>query len=171
MVAFENGPEYREMMLQVNTRLGFSGSSQLNSQEIKTIWEFCRFEQGTNLQVASAWCAAFSIANHAVLEYENDLGYFYRAGYGGAPRRLYENLNCNLMQDMLRYLQSTNPNDQLAKIFGTHSTALQLFLVSLGVFNDANSLHRHNYAQQTFRQWKSSFLTPKGANLAVIRYE
>lgn len=35
MVAFENGPEYREMMMQVNTRLGFSGSSQLKSQEIK----------------------------------------------------------------------------------------------------------------------------------------
>ncbi|CAO1429350.1 unnamed protein product [Diamesa serratosioi] len=143
-LAFEEGPEYQEMLSQVNTKLGFSGSSEMNT---------------------------FSIANHAILEYYYDIGDYYLTGYGGAPRRLYENLNCNLIQDMLRFMESTDSGDQLAKIFGTHSSALQLFLVSLGVFDDASSLNRHNYAQQTFRQWKTSFLTPKGANLAVVRYD
>ncbi|CAO1438543.1 unnamed protein product [Diamesa hyperborea] len=170
-LAFEEGTEFQEMLSQVNTKLGFFGSSQMSSQDVRTMWEFCRFDQTSNLEESSAWCTAFSIANHAVLEYYYDIGDFYATGYGGVPRRLFENLNCNLMQDMLRFMESTDSGDQVAKIFGTHSSALQLFLVSLGVFDDASSLNRHNYAQQTFRQWRTSLLTPKGANLAVIRYD
>ena len=170
-MAFEEGPEYQEMLLQVNTKLGFSGSSEMSSQDVRTMWEFCRFEQTSNIEVSFAWCTALSIANHAVLEYYYDIGDSFATGYGGAPRKLIENLNCNLMQEMLRFMESTVSDDQVGKIFGTHSSALQLFLASLGVFDDASSLNRHNFAQQTFRQWKTSLLTPKGANLAVIRFE
>lgn len=110
-MAFEEGPEYVEMLSQVNTKLVFSGSSEMSSQDVRTMWEFCRLEQTSNIEVSSAWCTAFSIANHAVLEYYNDIGDFYATGYGGAPRRLYENLNCNSIQDMLRFMESTDSAD------------------------------------------------------------
>lgn len=75
------------------------------------------------------------------------------------------------MQNMLRYLQSNDVNEERARIYGTHSSNLQAFLVALGAFEDLDALTRHNIAQQTNRQWKTSFVSPKGGNLAVVRYE
>lgn len=169
--AFLTGPEFRETMLQVNAKLGFIGANQLSVQSIRTIWDICRFEKNIDLSVPSPWCSAFSVANNQVFEYHADLEYYYINGYGVENRRLVENLNCGLMQDMLRFLQSSNANDAPARILGTHSSVLQLFLVALGAFEDDNALTRHNFAQQMTRQWRTSWISPKGANLAVVRYE
>lgn len=158
-------------MQQVNAKLGFLGSNQLNARTIITIWDVCRFEKNIDLRIPSAWCVAFSIANNQVFEYHSDLSYFYRNGYGVRNRRLIENLNCGLMQDLLQYLQSNNPDDQTARIYGTHSPTMQLFLVTLGAFEDETLLTRHNLAQQIHRQWRTSWISPKGGNLAVVRYE
>lgn len=143
----------------------------MNIQDIRTLWEICRFEKNIDLSVPSAWCSAFSIANNQVFEYHADLEYFYLNGYGVRNRRLVENLNCGLMQNLLRYLQSSNTNEERARIYGTHSTVLQLFMVTLGAFEDQDPLTRHNLAQNMNRLWRTSWMSPKGANLAVVRYE
>lgn len=169
---FLEGPEYQEMITQVSAKLGFHGSHQLRAVELETLATICKFEQIWNINVTSPLCAAFSVANHQVLEYYEDLDYYYRVGYGyTAFRRLFENMNCHLMQDMLRFLQSNNSSDHKARIFSTHSTILQLILVTFSAFEDETPLTRHNFAQQTFRQWKSSLVAPMATNLAVIRYE
>lgn len=170
-LAFEQGPEYLQMLSQVNAKLGFSGSFELNSRQVRTIWEWCRYEQTSELSAPAAWCAPFSIANHAVLDYYEDLALYSTQGYGLSNRRLAENLNCGLVQDLIRYLESNNSADESARIYGAHASTLQLFVVSLGIFEDADHLTRHNFAQQTKRQWRSGIATPKGVNLAVIRYE
>lgn len=176
--AFVEGPEVEEMLEQINRRLGFRGSSQLSFHQVLLLWSWCRFEtastvepSGNNRGQLSPWCAPFSVAHHTILEYYEDLGYYYFTGYGVRNQSLVSNLNCGLMQDLLRLMQSTNPNDQLVRIFGTDSQMVQLFLVTLGAFRDENHLTQHNFAQQTFRQWKTSLLTPNAANLAVVRYE
>lgn len=158
-------------MLQVNAKLGFTGADQLNVANIRTLWDICRFQKNIDLTLPSPWCSAFSIANNQVLEYHADLEYFYRTGYGVPDQRLIENLTCELMQDMLNYLQSNNTDEETARIYGTHSTAMHLFFVAMGVFQDVNFLTRHNLAQQMTRLWRSSWISPKGGNLAVIRYE
>lgn len=169
--AFESGPEYEEMMAQVNRRLGFQGSNQLSISQVFTMWEWCRFEKGSSVGDVSAWCAPFTVANTAVLEYYEDLNYYYLTGYGVRNQRLIENLNCGLMQDMLTFMQSTNANDQSARVFGTHSVVIQAFLVTLGAFRDTVHQTQHNFAQQSFRTWRTSLITSKAANLAVVRYE
>lgn len=169
--AFSLGPEFRETMSQVNQKLGFTGANQLNGRTISTIWDICRFEKTMDLRAPSPWCTSFSVRNNQVLEYHADLEYYYRNGYGVANRRLVQNLNCGLMQDMLRFLNSSDSAEEPVRIYGTHSSALQLFLVSLGVFQDEDELTRHNVDQQMTRQWKTSWISPKGANLAIVRYE
>jgi multiple inositol-polyphosphate phosphatase/2,3-bisphosphoglycerate 3-phosphatase len=170
MDAFEQGPEYREMLEQVNRKLGFFGADSLNSRDVRTVWDFCKFELGWNPSTPSPWCAAFSIANNAVMDYLEDLDYYYGMGYGGDVP-IFANMNCLVMQDLLRFLQSNDPNDQLARLYSTHSRALQLFLVTLGVFGEDEPLTRHNYAQQTFRQWRSGLIAPMASNFAVVRFE
>lgn len=190
-VAFEEGPEYQQMLVQVNTKLGLFGNLQLSSQQIRSMWEWCRWEQTSQPNEPAAWCAPFckifwifvnkklifyckistALANNQVLDFWDDFEFFYQQGYGLSNRRLAENLNCELVQDLLRYLQSNEVSDQRARIYGTHSSTLQLFLVSMGFFEDDEPMTRHNFAQQTLRLWRTGFITPKGANLAVIRYE
>jgi hypothetical protein len=170
MDAFESGPEFNEMLEQVNRKLGFIGSNQLNAFDIRTIWDFCRFEQGWNSTTPSPWCAPFSIANHAVLEYWLDLQYYYIAGYGG-DIPLFSNINCAILQDLLRFLESNDPNDHFARIYGTQALALPMFLVSLGAFGNDELLTRHNFAQQTFRQWRTSLMDCTGSNFILVRFE
>lgn len=168
--AFEQGPEIETLLEEVNRKLGLRGSSQLSFNQILLIWEWCRFETGSE-SGTGAWCVPFSVSHHAILEYYRDLGYYHFTGYGVPNQRLIENLNCGLVQDMLTTMQSNDPTDQTVKIFSSFSQIVQAFLVTLGAFRDEDPLHQHNYAQQSFRNWKSSFLTPNAANLVIVRYE
>ena len=170
--AFLEGPEYENMLTQVSEKLGFFGSNTLRAVQVDVLATICKFEQIWDTNSTSPMCAAFSIANHQVLEYHEDLDYYYRVGYGYSEyRTLFENMNCHLMQDMLRFLQSNDPTDHKARVFSSHSSVLQLILVTFGVFEDEVGLTRHNFAQQAFRLWKSSLVAPMATNLAVIRYE
>jgi len=171
--AFKAGQEYQQMLTQVSTKLGFHGAEHLTAEQVETVDAMCRFEQIWNLEMTSPWCAAFSIANMAVVEYREDLDYFWSVGFGYREqfRPLIENMNCRLMQDMLQFIASNNSSDHLTRIFNTHSSMLQLIIVNLGVFEDDVLLTRHNFAQQTERLWRSSLIAPMAANLAVVRYE
>jgi hypothetical protein len=71
---------------------------------------------------------------------------------------------------MLGFLTSNNPNDDTVRIYSSHQTAFQLFLVSLGVFRDAVPITAANFAQQANRLWVTSRMAPMATNIAVIRY-
>lgn len=170
--AFEIRPEVREMVAQVNRRLGLRGSSQLSFDDVLLAWEWCRFETGSSDGfISAAWCIPFSAEHHAVLEYYRDIGYSHFTGYGVRNQRLIENLNCGLVQDMLTMMQSNNVNDQTVRIYSSFSQIVQAFLVTLGAFRDEEPLNEFNFAIHSNRHWKTSFLTPNAAHLVVVRYE
>lgn len=133
------------------------------------MWQLCRFEQAFDLTKSAPWCSAFSIDDVAVLEYGEDLSYYYEAGYGFD---MNENILCEAMQNMLKFLQSpSGSGEQPARIFVTHSTSMQLLLVELGLYEDEVAPTRSNYEQQRSRKWRTSQQTAFAANMAVIRYE
>lgn len=168
--AFREGPEFQEMTTQVSQKLGFHGSHALRNNEIITLSQICKYEHMWDVNSTSAFCAAFSVANRRVIEYHDDLDFYYRLAYGKPEyRRLFENLVCYNIQDLLRFLESTD--DQRARIFSGHITVLPLILINLGAFDGDVPLTRHNFAQQTDRIWRSSLTMPMAANLAVIQYE
>lgn len=166
--AWQNGNEFQTMMTQVNDKLGLIGNQRLSARQTRTIWEICNFEQLWLPTVSAPFCGVFSPSNNLALEYFEDLDYYYNAGFGG-PRRLFENMNCPLMQDLLEFLDTTSV--ETTRIYSTHSTAFTLFLVTLGVFGDDTPLTAANFNLQAFRQWRSSLVTPMAVNIAAIRYE
>lgn len=169
--AFMQGPEYQEMIVQVSDKLGFRNSHVLRTGEIVALARQCKLEQIWDLNSTSPFCAAFSVANTQVIEFSEDVDLYYRIGYGRPEhRRLYENLMCFHMQDLLRFIQSNDVDDHRARIFSGHVN-LFLILMNFEAFNGDAPLTRHNFAQQMGREWRSSEHLPMAANLAVIRYE
>lgn len=169
---FQEGPEYGQMLSQVSAKLGFHGSHTLRAHEVEMFATICEYDQVFNLSAPSPFCAAFSVANHHVLEYYQDLDFYYRSGYGfSAYRRLFENLPCFLMQDLLSFIQSNDVDDHRARIYNTNGTPLMIMLVTFGALQGDVPLTRHNFAQQSQRLWRTSLISPMATNLAVIRYE
>jgi len=133
------------------------------------MWQLCRFEQAFDLSQPSPWCSVFAVDDIAVLEYGEDLGYYYEAGYGF---EMNQNVLCEAMQNMLTFLQTTDVTDEApARILITHSTSMQLLMVALGLNQDETPLTRSNFASQAYRKWRTSQQTAFASNLAVIRYE
>lgn len=152
------------MLKEVSMRLGFK--LVLTPFQVELIWDICRYEQSWYIEQLSAWCASFTKTHVAVLEYKEDLFYYYKAGYGNVVN---ENLACSAMVDMLKHLQSRTGPQVVASF--AHSTNIQLMIAALGVFRDQMPLRADNFYQQKRRQFRISRIDPFSANLAAIAYD
>ncbi|KAL7027034.1 hypothetical protein ACKWTF_005268 [Chironomus riparius] len=167
---WQNTVEFQTTLTQINDKLGLTGGQRLTARQTRTMWELCQFHQLWEPHIDAPFCGAISPFNNLRLEYFEDIDEYYTSGYGLNPVRLAENLNCPLMQDLLTFLTSNDPNDETVKIYSTHQTAFQLFLVSLGVFRDTTPITADNFAQQANRLWRTSVISPMATNIAVVRY-
>lgn len=174
--AFKDGPEFEEMLQQVNRKLGFHASNQMDFDKVYDMWNWCRFTIAMTFETSnsetggdSPWCAAFSVDHHLLWEYYQDLTSYYASGYGVRDQRLLQNMLCGLIQDLLLHMQSENDADPMVRIFITHT--VQAMLVALGTFRDTWPMHQHNFGQQFDRNWKTSLIGSYGSNLAVVRFE
>lgn len=155
---------YKDMLREVAMRLGFKRT--LTPVEVELIWDMCRFEQSWYIERLSPWCAAFTKNHVAVLEYKEDLFYYYKAGYGNAVN---ENLACNAMTDMLTHLKSRSGPQVVASF--AHSTNIQLLIAAMGVLRDPQPLLADNFYQMKRRKFRVSRIDPFSANLAAIAYD
>lgn len=155
---------YKKTLEEISIRLG--SKFTFSSKQVDTIWDMCRFDQAWYLQDDSPWCAAFTPPHVDVLEYLEDLKYYYKAGYGA---ELSSNIMCAAVKDMLNNIQSEE-NPKVTAYF-THASAIQLFLTALGYGKDNDALRADNFGQMKYRKFRSSDLSPFGSNLAVVKYE
>lgn len=165
------GPEYQQIIVQVSAKLGFHNSNVLRESDIALLTMLCQYEQMWNLNYTepSPFCAAFSVSNAEVIEYFQDMYWNHRIAYGRPElRKLYENLFCHQLQDLLSFIQSNDDNDYKAKIFSGHP-GMVIMLLHFDGFAGDGLLTRHNFAQQIQRIWKD--ITTVTSNWAVIRYE
>lgn len=161
---FIQSPIYQKLISDVSLKLGFK--SALSAKQIDTIWDICRYEQAWDLKGYSAWCAVFTKPQIDLLEYLEDIKYYYKQGYG---YELNSNVGCFTIQDMLTHLQSETHPDMVA-YFG-HSTTVQLFLTAFGIAKDKEPVNAKNFEKMKDRSWKTSKVGPFAANFAAVKYE
>lgn len=113
----------------------------------------------------SRW-QAFTPNQINVLEYREDLKYYYAASYG---RTINTNIECEAVADMLRHLESRDLPKVVA--YFSHASAIQLFLTALGAAKDSDALRADNYHSMSRRNWRSSAISPFASNFAAIKYE
>ncbi|XP_064609374.1 multiple inositol polyphosphate phosphatase 1-like [Liolophura sinensis] len=161
--AFGRGPEMKAVINNVSNRLGLQDSLSLN--DVLVLVGLCSFEH--SILSTSPWCAAFYAEDIKVLEYYQDLKYYWGFGYGHSIN--YEQ-SCNLVKDLLAYLKD-NSSTVTGMIRVGHDSSLMPFCARLGVFRDPTPLLANNMAEQSNRKWRSSIIASFGANIAFVEYQ
>lgn len=160
---FDKTPIFQQMLTDINNRLGV----KVTNAEIRDLYDICRYELSWYIHRPSAWCVIFEPKHIEILEYSEDLYYYYKSGYGNED--INSRVTCDLMADFLWRLDG---NDTRNVAYFSHSTTLQLLLVSLGAFRDSEHLTAANFEKfRENREWNSSVIGPFATNLAIIKYE
>ena len=161
---FQQSDVFKKMLDEVSIRLGYKYT--LTPKIVDKIWDMCRYDQAWYLQEDSPWCAAFLPEHVNILEYLEDLKYYYKSGFGN---ELNSKVMCSAAQDMLKFLQT----EHLPKVsaYFAHSSSIQLLLTALGYAKDNEPLRADNYHLMKNRKFKTSILSPLASNLAVVKYE
>ncbi|XP_054734223.1 multiple inositol polyphosphate phosphatase 1 [Anastrepha obliqua] len=160
---FKHSTIWNTTVANISKRLGFQYT--LESSDVELMWDMCRYEQAWQVDRTSVWCSVFTGEQVSVFEYEDDMKYYYKLGYG------YEEntrLNCRAVQDMLIHLNSsTTPN--VVAYFG-HTSGVQTLLAALGIAKDDIPLTAANYNKSDYH-WKTSQLDPFASNFVAVKYD
>lgn len=65
-------------------------------------YTMCRYDKALHYDKLSPWCAAFSDVDLSVLEYVDDLNYYYKESYGYEINWLQA---CNPVVDLFNYFK------------------------------------------------------------------
>ncbi|XP_076302732.1 multiple inositol polyphosphate phosphatase 1-like [Lasioglossum baleicum] len=167
---FEEGPEFRDLLQNVSRRLGFL--YDISKESILTMYDMCRYEKAWTVTQLSPWCAVFSKEELRVLEYREDLYYYYKAGYG---REINAQLGCTLLQDMMNHFwkveQDRDSNEPRGVFYFSDIISLQNLLTTLNINKDQTHLTAYNYKDMAKRQWRTSFISPFAANIVAVFYK
>lgn len=91
---FRDGPEMAAVRGRVEARLGFD---EIGFEDLVLMYDLCRYERAFWPRKVSTWCAVFDKEGLEVLEYYEELEYWYKNGYAFPLN--YE-MACPLLQDM-----------------------------------------------------------------------
>ncbi|VVC33277.1 Hypothetical protein CINCED_3A021902 [Cinara cedri] len=166
---FLKSPEYMNMISQISKRLGFLDN--ITDEIILAMYESCRYNKALVLESYPAWCGLFTRQELQLLEYYEDLDYYYKYGYGS---EINEKVGCPIAQELLGYLNAVAKDDPEipSAVFRFGSSAgLMTTLLALGIVKDSVPLTHTNYHDQNRRQWKMSQVDPFSGNLAAVFYK
>ncbi|XP_066997852.2 multiple inositol polyphosphate phosphatase 1 isoform X2 [Anabrus simplex] len=162
---FEAGSEMLYTLTTISKRLNLNFT--LSLEDVKLMYVTCAFETALYPREKSPWCAAFSEENLRVMEFAEDLEYYWIDGYG--HNITYEQA-CPAIRDMaLRIIPSLiQPGTPPTTVYFTHSGALLKMLSRLGLYKDRGGLTHDRYHSLHSRLWKVSNIDIFGSNLAFV---
>ncbi|CAL8069920.1 unnamed protein product [Orchesella dallaii] len=168
-VKFETSNIFNEMLTKLQTRLGLEKTPSLEEAEI--MYLTCSFESAWDPSKPSAWCHVFDEYDFQVMEYRQDVEYYWIDGYG--YRLTYEQA-CPTMQDIVNKLSDkvSDPSAPSVTAYFTHSGTLLKVITRLGLFNDSRPLLGDNFDHhRSSRKWRTSFIDRFATNIAFVLYK
>lgn len=171
------GPEMAKLIKSVTVRLGLTRTLTLG--EIQLIYALCQFHTAIVRPVrqpTSVWCQMFSDEELQILEYADDLTIYWKDGYGYS---LSLQLACPVLQDIISQFRVVATSDggnsgkdkwPIGLFHFTHSGLLMKLFAALGLFRDEVPQLSGNYANQTNRKWRTSYIDPFASNLQLVLF-
>ena len=117
--------------------------------------------------IFSPWCRVFTDHQLSVMEYREDLEYFWIDGPGF---KINGGQACVLVNDALKTFQNiaAGNNQSSGTFYFSHSGTLLKLLAFLNVFKDEEQLRSENFKQMDKRKWRTSQIGPFGGNIAFV---
>ncbi|CAG7833584.1 unnamed protein product [Allacma fusca] len=165
---FESSSIFQTMLERIQTRLGLS--RPLTLAEVELLHQTCSFETAWTPDGLSPWCAIFDEDDFEILEYRQDLEYYWVDGYG---HELTYKQACAPIGDILDKfnMKVTNPQSpHKVTAYFTHSGTILKFISHLGLFNDTEPLTSDNFLQHKSRKWRTSFIDKFATNIAFVLF-
>ncbi|XP_050431284.1 multiple inositol polyphosphate phosphatase 1-like [Adelges cooleyi] len=166
---FRSSPEYVKMVGQISARLGFLDN--ITDSIVHAMYESCRYNKALVLNSFPAWCGLFTRQELQLLEYYEDLDFYYKYGYGSD---FNVKVGCPIAHELLGYLNDAakEQKDSPSAVFRFGSSAgLLTTLIALDMAKDSVPLTHANYHSQYRRQWRMSQVDPFSGNLAAVFYK
>ncbi|XP_014252447.1 multiple inositol polyphosphate phosphatase 1-like isoform X2 [Cimex lectularius] len=162
MEKLKNSVESLESCQRISKRLGLNYTLPYN--DVYHIYLACSFETAWNKYKRSPWCSVFNKKDFKVIEYGEELKYYWKDGYGFD---INHKQACPLIHDIFSKL-----SDRFnATFYFTHSGTVLKLLSHLGLYKDEFQL-MHDTASKirSNRKWRVSFIDTFGANVVFVLY-
>lgn len=162
---FKRGKKMKEVVKDVSKRLNLKGN--LTRSDIRLMYSMCRFDAAWEPEKLSPWCAVFKKDDLKILEYLEDLKYYYNHGYG---YELNYKQACPPVRDIVNHyrdIMAGKATDTAALRF-SHSGMMLKVLARLNLFHDRRPLTADNYKKQKERQWRTSLIDSFSSNVAFV---
>jgi len=148
---------------QVSDLFGF----EITVEELDQLYVTCNFDQAWQPRKLSPWCTLFSDQSLEVMEYREDLEYYWVDGPGHAISYLP---SCVLIQDVMRNFANATAGlvEERGIFYFTHSGTLLKLLAYLGTHNDKDHLTSENFSDMKNRKWRTSYIGPFATNVSFL---
>ncbi|XP_069969884.1 multiple inositol polyphosphate phosphatase 1 [Penaeus vannamei] len=166
---FTQGEIFQSTLHAVSSRLGFM--HPLTPKELEAIYDECRYEMAWWPKQESAWCMPFTSYDFEVMEYHQDLKYYYEDSYG-TP--LNSETACRTYNDLYSHFRTTISQEEAKPqgiFYFAHDKTILKVLARIGLFRPSEHLRHDNFAEMRNRVWRSSFVSPFSANIVFVLYQ
>ncbi|XP_050442595.1 multiple inositol polyphosphate phosphatase 1-like [Adelges cooleyi] len=165
---FKKSDTMANVLSRVAEKMGLD-KDVITLEQLETMFESCRHGRATDPKSNPVWCRVFSKEDRKVLEYLDDLGWYYSFGYGC---RLHEYFACPLLKQLNDSFKEKADGKGPKGVFQfAHRSNMIAAAVMLGVAKDEQRLTYDNMEEMEDRKWKTSKLNPFGANTAAVLYD
>ncbi|XP_043496791.1 multiple inositol polyphosphate phosphatase 1-like [Polistes fuscatus] len=138
----------------------------VNHEIVHLIYTMCGFETAWYKDTDSPWCKLLSLDEFKVIEYLEDLEYYWIDGYG--YKITYEQA-CVVLKDIFKFF--SEDDGILASIYFTHSGTILKLLARLGaVQNTVPLTHDSFWLHVDNRTWKTTYIDAFASNIAFVLY-
>lgn len=155
----------KNVVEEVSTRLGFTKA--LPFKDIEGMYIGCVFGQAWKPAVRSPWCNVFKDQELEVMEYYEDLEYFWQDGYGYP---LNYRQACVHMQDLVQNFRNVSLGliEENGVFYFSHSGTMLKFFAYLGLFKDEVPLRHDNYEEMKSRRFRTSKMDAFASNVVFV---
>lgn len=158
----EESTDYLAMIDEVSIR----GGVGFTAGDVDLLWNICRFEMAWWPESKSPWCKLFSEINLKIIEFRDDLKYYYKDAYA---HDISWQMTQPLFHDIFQQFSSarSGQNNHTSALYFAHSETVQPFLAGLGLFHDSEDLLASSWPSLD-HQWRTSPIASFASNTGLV---
>jgi len=160
---FSQSPQVEAVRKEMSDLLGL----EVTIEDIDKMYVTCNFDQAWQPRKQSPWCTLFSDKSLEVMEYREDLEYYWVDGPGHEVNYLP---SCVLIRDMFTNLANATMGvpEEKGIFYFTHSGTLLKLLAFLQTHQDEEHLTSQNFKTMKNRLWRTSDIGPFASNISFL---